>query len=78
LWPEDGGREEEQFERKILKALAGRTLSLRRLMDWSRVDRAGSGGHEIFLRALNALIKAHRITEAGKNRRNNQMYGLAI
>jgi hypothetical protein len=78
LWPEDGGREEEQFEHRIRKALAGRKLSLRRLMDWCNVDRAGSGGHEVFLRARDALLKAHRITEAGKNRKGQQMYGLVI
>jgi hypothetical protein len=76
LWPEDGGKEEEQFERKILKALAGRSLSLRRLMDWCNVDRAGSGGHEVFLRALTALMKARRTLETGKNRRGHVMYGL--
>lgn len=77
LWPEDGGKEEEQFERKILKALVGRKLSLRRLMDWCHVDRAGSGGHETFLRALNALKNTQRILGDGQSRKGSPLYALA-
>jgi hypothetical protein len=76
LWPEDGGNLVEQFERKIQKALVGRKLSLARLMNWCHVDRAGSGGVEVFMRAHKALMFANRIATAGKTRKGSLYYQL--
>jgi CHC2 zinc finger/Toprim-like len=74
LWPEDGGNLVEQFERKILKALTGRNLSLSRLMSWCNVDRAGSGGRDVFLRALRALTSSGDIVVPERTRRGQAIY----
>jgi hypothetical protein len=76
LWPEDGGNLVEQFEQKILKSLEGRQLSLAKLMDWCNVNRPGSGGRDVFLRALKALTASGDILAIGRTQRGSAIYAL--
>jgi hypothetical protein len=59
-----------------LKALEGRQLSLAKLMDWCNVNRPGSGGRDVFLRALKALTASGDILAIGRTQRGSAIYAL--
>jgi hypothetical protein len=76
LWPEEAGGPAEQFERKILKALADKNLSRTQLGKYCHVNRAGSGGREFFNRAIRALL-TNDIQTVGKTQRGVLLYALS-
>jgi hypothetical protein len=78
LWPEDAGNPIEQFERKIMKALTGRSLTMARLLDFCNVNRAGSGGRNTFLQSLKALTTSGDILVAGRTRKGTVVYASRI
>jgi putative DNA primase/helicase len=76
LWPEDAGGPVERMERAILKALAKCSLTVTRLIDYCNVNRPGSGGYEVFNRALKALVFSHTVKAVGKSQRGTLIYAL--
>jgi hypothetical protein len=77
LWPEDAGGPVERLEKKIVKALKVKgTLSLTSLKDLCHLYRPGSGGHEAFNRAVQALTRSQEITVIGKTRKGSLLYTL--
>jgi putative DNA primase/helicase len=76
LWPEDAGGPVERMERAVLKTLAKGSLTLTRLIDYCNVNRPGSGGHEVFNRALRALVYTHSVKVVGKSQRGTLVYAL--
>jgi hypothetical protein len=74
LWPEDAGSPVEMMEQRILKALMGKKLSLARLIDWCNVNRPGSGGRDVFNRAIRALLASGDVRAAGKTQRGSMVY----
>ena len=77
LWPEDAGGPEERMERAVIAALVTKgTLSLSRLRNCCHVERAGSGGREMFGRAIQSLERVQEIARVGRNRKGSVVYGL--
>jgi hypothetical protein len=76
LWPEDAGGPTERMERGIVKALAKGSLTITRLIDFCNVNRPGSGGHEVFNRALRALTLSRGVEVVGKSQRGTPVYAL--
>ena len=70
LFPEDAGSPTEIMERIIIKTLKAKgQASDRELKRACHVDRAGSGGHETFNRAIRSLTIGHEIKTTGKTTR---------
>jgi putative DNA primase/helicase len=78
LWPEDAGSPVEMMEQRILKALTGKTLPLPRLIDWCNVNRPGSGGRDVFNRAIRALLASGDVWVIGKTQRGSPIYARCI
>lgn len=78
LWPEDAGSPVERMERKILDALRKHPpQSDRGLIQLCNVNREGSGGREVYHRAIKALTHGSReIREVGKTRKGSRIWGL--
>jgi hypothetical protein len=76
LWPEESGSLVEMMERKILKALADTNLSRTQLIKHCNVNRPGSGGRDVFNRALNGLLY-NDIRGIGRTQRNTPIYSLS-
>jgi Bifunctional DNA primase/polymerase, N-terminal/Primase C terminal 1 (PriCT-1) len=78
LFPEDAGSAVEIMERQILKRLAdGKQASERDLKRACHVERAGSGGFEVFNRAVRSLMFSHEIRVVGKTRKGMSVYEAA-
>jgi hypothetical protein len=79
LWPVDAGWPEERMEQRIVAALQKYgDLSRARLMDRSRAGKPGSGGLELFNRALKALMVSGVLVVAGRTRKGEPVYHLAL
>ncbi len=77
LFPEDAGSPAEIMERCILRVLTAKaTASERELKRACHVSRAGSGGHEIFNRAIRSLLLGHEIKVVDKTRKSVPIYAL--
>jgi putative DNA primase/helicase len=76
LWPEDAGGPIERMERCIVKALVRGSLTITRLRDFCNVNRPGSGGHEVFNRALRALTLSRGVEVVGKSQRGTPVYAM--
>jgi hypothetical protein len=77
LFPEDAGSPTEAMERTIIRALKHKATSVRLLKIACHVNRAGSGGHETFNRALRSLIFSKEIKPVGKTRKGMPVYDLS-
>jgi len=77
LFPEDAGNAVEIMERGILRDITTKgQASERDLKKACNVNRAGSGGHEVFNRALRSLMFGHEIKVVGKTRKGLPVYAL--
>lgn len=77
LWPVDRGGRVEVMEQLIVRALGKYPmLPERDLQKVCHVHRPGSGGHEAFNRAIQALLRAGRIRGVGLTRKGATVYGL--
>ena len=77
LFPEDTGSPTEIMERIVIKTLKTKErASERELKRACHVNRAGSGGHEVFNRALRSLRFSHEIKVAGTTRSGTPLYEL--
>jgi len=77
LFPEDAGSLTEVMERMIIKTLKAKgQVSERELKRACHVDRAGSGGHEVFNRALRSLVIGHEVKPIAKTRKGLPVYAL--
>jgi hypothetical protein len=79
LWPEDGGSLVEMMEHRIQKALeqqGGQQMTSTQLQKFCNVRRLGSGGVEVFNRAIRSLILGGIIQSVGKTQRNQTIYAL--
>jgi hypothetical protein len=65
LFPEDAGSPTEIMESIIIKTLKA-----------CNVSRAGSGGHEIFNRAIHSLRHGHEVRKVGKTRKGRPIDAL--
>jgi hypothetical protein len=75
LFPEDAGSLVEIMERGILRGVTVKgQASERDLKRVCNVCRAGSGGYEVFNRALRSLVFGHEIKVVGKNRTGLPVY----
>jgi putative DNA primase/helicase len=80
LWPEDAGLPVERMERKILAVLRkhGGPLPDRVLAQLCNVNREGSGGREVYGRALRALVYgSHEVVKVGETRKGAPVWALA-
>ena len=79
LWPEDAGGLVERMERRIIATLTKHpVLSDRELVKHCNVNRPGSGGREVYKRAIGALLYGSReIQVMGQTRKGVPMYGLS-
>jgi hypothetical protein len=79
LWPEDAGGPVEQMEQRIIRSLTTKgTLSLKRLKDFCNLRRGGSGGYEVFNRALRALTLSREVIVIGESQRGAPVYSLGV
>jgi len=80
LWPDDRGGPVEVFERRILDVLRASThpLGERDLVKLCNVSREGSGGREIFNRAMLALTRTREIEVNGQNKKKNPLYSVVV
>jgi hypothetical protein len=77
LFPEDAGSPTEIMERTVIKTLKAKgQASERELKRACHVDRAGSGGYEVFNRALRSLAVGHEVKPIGKTRKGLPIYAL--
>lgn len=77
LFPEDAGSAVEIMERCILRDINVKGQAPEReLKKACNVNRAGSGGHEVFNRALRSLMFGHEIKVVGKTRKGLPVYAL--
>jgi hypothetical protein len=75
LFPEDAGSAVEIMERGILKCLTAHgRASEKMLKDACHIARAGSGGFEIFNRAVRSLLFGHEVRIVGKTRKDSPVY----
>lgn len=79
LWPEDAGSPVERMERRILEALRKRgPMTDRQLVQYCNVRREGSGGREVYGRAVKALAYgSHEIRQVDKTRKGLPIWALA-
>lgn len=79
LWPEDSGGPVERMERKIVDVLRKYgPQSDRALIQRCNVAREGSGGREVYSRALRALTcGTHEVVRVGLTSRGRPVWGLA-
>jgi hypothetical protein len=75
LWPEEAGSLVEMMELKLLKSLSDRDLSSIQLIRTCNVNRPGSGGRDVFNRAIKGLL-INDIHVSGKTRKGGNIYGL--
>lgn len=75
LWPEDEGNPVEMMEHRIHQSLSAKNLSSTDLLKYCHVDRPGSGGREVFNRAVKSLL-VNDIHIAGKTRKGFLIYSL--
>lgn len=79
LWPDDRGGPVEVFERRILVALATGPKADRDLIKLCHVNREGSGGREVYGRAIKSLFYgSHEIEVVGQTRKKRPVYALAV
>lgn len=78
LWPQDISDDQVESFCASIRAALGRhsPLSDAKLRAFCNVVRPGSGGEEKFVRAKNALLKAHVIEVVGKTQRERPVYSL--
>ena len=77
LWPDDRGGPVEVFERRILDTLKRRGVPMtdRDLVKACHVNREGSGGRDMYSRAIKSLLYGSReIETAGANRKKQPYY----
>lgn len=77
LFPEDAGSLTEIMERLIIKTVRTKGRATERdLKRACNVSRAGSGGLEVFLRAMKAVRLGHEIQGVDKTRTGQPIFGL--
>jgi hypothetical protein len=74
LWPSDAGNRVEAITQILLRRLRKGSASAADLRNAANVSRDGS--HENFSRALSALKRSGALVVLGKNRKNQEIYGL--
>jgi phage/plasmid primase-like uncharacterized protein len=75
LWPEDIGSPTEQMERKIIRCLKERgPMSDNDLMNACNVYHAGSGGVDVYNRAMRALKLPRVIIAVGQTRKKRPIW----
>ncbi|HUO14667.1 MAG TPA: bifunctional DNA primase/polymerase [Verrucomicrobiae bacterium] len=74
LWPNDAASRSEAITQVLLKRLRKGSASANDLRRAANVDRDGS--HQVFSTALSALRRSGALVVLGKNRKQQEIYGL--
>lgn len=78
LWPDDAGTPVEIMSKKIVEWLKKHSepQSDRQLRQGCNIGRLGSGGPEVYNRAIRALVGSHTIGPVSKTQKGYPKYGL--